>query len=190
LEGCALSYIPDRLHTNDRPEIPVFELGEFLFHRCPHEHVKEPFDNISLYDLSTNRQGRKDEPLCERDDVLFNLNPDNGKGERLNCYINTLEIKEISPNQTYQKSISHQGKDGDGKPVTHTCDIVLLHDRLPCNYSHSIMRITFNGTIVTQENYKNTLRRKGQYITELRTKCKLEFEKMILNEEVRITWDN
>lgn len=182
MEACDLSYIPERLHTNDRPEIPIFELGEFLFHRCKPEHISQPFDGITLYDLSTNREGKKEQPLSQREDVLLNTDPENGHGERYNSGILTFAVSEISESNTYEKEISHEGKDGKGNPIVHTCVIKLLHNRLPCNYSHSIMRLIFNGEVVTRENYENTIGRRGDSITKLRNKCKLELESLIQDD--------
>ena len=188
MEPCRLSYIPERLHSNDKPTIPTFEIGDFLYRRCKEEHLEEPFDAIKLYDLSVNRQGNKANPLSLKEEVLYNLFPENGKGEKLNESVITLEIKEVAASNTYEKTIQHDGKDGNGKPITHTCFLQLLHDKLPCNYSHCIFRITFNGQVVTEQNYKQTLKRNGASVTELRNKCKIEFEQMIREKEVRINW--
>jgi hypothetical protein len=182
LEACDLSYIPERLHTNDRPEIPIFEIGEYLYHRCKPEHLNQPFDGITLYDLSTNREGRKDSPLCQKEDVLFNTEPHNGHGEKYDWSVVTFEISEVSESKTYEKIISSDGKDGKGKPIVNICEIKLLHDRLPCNYSHSIMRLRFNGEVVTRDNYNTTIGRRGDSVTQLRNKCKIELESMIQNE--------
>lgn len=186
LESCPITYIPERLHSKDKPALPEFELGEFLYRRCKLESLEEPFDAIKLYDLSVNRQGNKDCPLSSEEDVLYNLQPDNGRGEKLDEKVITLEIKELTDNKTYEKTIQHQGLDGNGKSIIHTCFLQLLHDKLPCNYSHSIFRITFNGQIVTEQNYRNTLKKNSTSITELRNKCKIEFEQMIRDKEVYI----
>lgn len=186
MEPCLLSYIPERLHSNDKPLLLAFEIGEFLYRRCKPEHLEEPFDGIKLCDLSVNRQGNKANHLSHKEEVLYNLNPENGKGEKFDEVVITLEIKALTVNNTYEKTIQHDGQDGNGQPITYTCFIQLLHDRLPCNYSHCIFHITFNGEVVTEQNYNRTLRRKGTLVTELRNKCKIEFEQMIREKEVRI----
>ncbi len=137
-----------------------------------------------------NREGPKDNPISMAEDVLYNLNPNNGKGEKLDAAILPLEITEISVNNTYEKSLHQPGLDGHNNPVTHKCDITLLHDKLPCNYSHCIFRIYLNGVQVTEENYKKTLGKRSDFMTELRTKCKVEFEEMIRREEIRMNWGN
>ena len=186
MEACNIPYIPERLHTNDKPDIPVFELGEHLYYRCKPEHLDQPFDGIKIFDLSVNRQGHKNNLLSNPEDVLFNINPENGKGELLDTAIITLEIIEISENNTYEKTINHEGEDGEGNPKTYSCFLKLLHDKLVCNYAHSIFKIKFEQETVTRDNWKITLGKKGKSVTELRTKCKLEFEEMIRNNEVRI----
>jgi hypothetical protein len=190
LEPCELPYIPPRLHSENKPEIPLFELGEPLYYRSLPDKVKNPFDGISLYDLSTNRGGSVDNPISTKEDALYNITPENGEGEKFpNKVVVTLVIKELSENETYEKAITHVGLDGNNNPVTLTCYIKLLHDKLPCNYSHCIFRIWFDGTMVTKQNYKNTFGKKGSNMSELRTLCKVEFEEMILREEVRMTWE-
>lgn len=188
MESCVLSYIPERLHSNDKPDIHFFDLGEFLFHRCKQDKINDPFDGIRLYDLSTNREGKKEFPLSFDRDVLYNMNPSNGKGEWLDDAVITLEIKELSANLTYEKTILQEGQDGNCKPITHNCYIRLLHDKLPCNYSHCIFKITLNGMGITRDNWNTTLGKRTEAITELRTKCKIEFEKMIIEREVRMNW--
>ena len=189
MESCELKYIPQRLHTENRKDIPFFEIGELLFYRCAPEKLEEPFDGIKLYDLSTNREGQKLSPISTPGDVLYNLNPENGKGERLKQAVITLEITEVSAAGTYEKTITHQGLDGENNPTTYKCFIILLHDKLPCNYSHCIFRITLNGTVLTKDNWNNTLGKKTKYISELKIKCKIEIEKMIRAREVRINWE-
>lgn len=186
MEACTVTYIPERLHSKDLPEIPNFAVGERLFRRCKNEEVQQPFESIRLYDLSFNREGNPKSPLCQRDDVLFNTNPENGKGPKYNELIIPLEIKEVAESGTYEKIISHPGIDGDNNPIIHTCVLKLLHDRLPCNYSHCIFRVTYNSVVVTSENYQTTIGRKSTYVQQLRTKCKTELEWMILKGEIWI----
>ena len=182
--SCQISYIPRRLHSEDKPEIPTFRLGELIYRRC--RDIDNPFDEIKLWDVSCNRQGTVENPICEIDDVLYNLEPDNGKGERLNEDIVVLEIKELSGNNTYEKTFEEEGLDGNGNMITNSCLMKLLHDRLSCNYSHCIFQCTFNGIIVTNENYKITIGRKGTSISQLRTTCKLALAEMIIRKEIRI----
>ncbi len=182
--SCTVPYIPARLHAGDRPDLPQFRIGELLYRRCI--DVDEPFDKISLQELSVNRQGPKEAPFCEQADVLFNLHPENDKGEILDENIVALEIKELDATQTYSKTLEQPEEGLEQPPKVYRCRIVLLHDKLPCNYAHCIFRLYFDETIVTSENYKQTIGHKKSAIYKLKVKVKLEFATMIHHREVRI----
>lgn len=183
--SCQIPYIPERLHINNRPHVGEFFYGEILYRRCPKDKVKNPFDGISLVDLSVNRQGAPlDEPLCEPGDVLFNMVPENGKGERLDEAVVPLKILELDEEKQYLKS---QSATTSGEvPVTNNCTIHLRHKVEPCNYAHAAFEVYYNGEEMTFDNYKQTLKKN----TLLRTWCKNEISKMILHEEVWINWPN
>ena len=69
---CNLHYIPTKLHTNDKPIIDKFEIGEKLFYRCKPELLCKPYDNISLRDISHNRNFNDDKNLGS-ENVFFNI---------------------------------------------------------------------------------------------------------------------
>ena len=156
-----------------------------LYRRCK-TLDEDPYDGISLYDLSGNREGYWYNRLSYPKDVLYNLTEDRSKGEFLNEFVLALEIKEISENRTYEKLLIESGVDDKGAPFTHTCLIKLLHDKIPCNYSHCIFQITFNGNVVTKENYKKTFGKDNKAISRLRKKCKVELAEMIFTKELWI----
>jgi len=73
MQGCRLAYIPDRLHTNDRPIINEFEVNENLYLRCKAEDLENPYRGVTITELSHNRSGLKDNIICNPDDVLYNI---------------------------------------------------------------------------------------------------------------------
>lgn len=187
MEPCNIPYIPEKLHSNDKAEVQVFFVGELLFRRCQEGEIENPFEKISLYDLSVNRSGREGEFSIE-EDVLWNLMPEKVNGERIDASVARLVIKELTEDGQYYQTLSHQYQNQE-QTVLLECVIELLHDKLPCNYAHCIFQFTFNGTKVERDNYKETLGRKGTAMSELRTRCKHEISKMILRREVRMSWE-
>jgi hypothetical protein len=183
--ACELTYIPERLHCKDRPDLPIFFVGEEIYRRSKASKIEETFSQIDLRDISVNRRGDPGvESISQPDDVLFNLDPSNGLGEKLVQRVAILEIKSIAPCGTYEKSFSLNGQDGNGNPVTNTAGLKLIHKKLDCNYAHSAFAVAYNGEIVDQVNYKKTIG-KGS-ASELRTQCKMELAAMIVREEIRV----
>ncbi len=179
--GCKIDYIPSRLHTNNRQDINEFYIAERLFRRCKEEEKINPFDTISLSDVSVNREGSGDNKLSLPEDVLYNMNPDNGKGEKLNLSISYLNILELNNQNQYFKILCSYNVNTS---LTDICQICLKHKKEDCNYSHSAFVFCYNGVEISNfEIYKNTWKNK-----KLRTKCKNELSKMIIKEEVRINW--
>lgn len=181
--GCDIPYIPVRLHTAGRPDLPAFSIGELLYRRSP--NPASPFDGISLVDLSVNRQGSAQAPLCEPDDVLFNFNPGNNKGPRLKEHIVILEIKELTPERIYEKEQKYPLQIEE-YALVHNCRMRLCHRKEECNYAHCAFEIFFDGVEMTFGNYKQHLGKHKQ----LRTWCKNELAKMIIKREVRINWED
>lgn len=182
---CTIPYIPERLHTNERPDIPGFSLGEQLYRRCKEEEKSNPFDTINLIDVSVNRQGPNGNPLSQPDDVLLNDTPENGKGEVYNLTICYMTIMELDENNQYHK-VNYQVTVKNENEETDSCTIFLKHKKLDCNYAHCAFEIFYNDVEMTQLNYKKTLKKN----TKLKTWCKNELSKMILKEEVRINWND
>lgn len=187
---CGLNYIPNHLIQNGRVPLGSFSIGEYLYFRCEESVKFNPFDNISLVDLSNNRSGTPTNFLSHPEDVLYNTNPSVLKpDQKFNLSIACLEIVELNENSNYVKEFK--------EPVTlpipnpsniqqNICVINLMHKPIECNYSHCAFEFHFNNTEVTFANYKATLGAKANKI--IRTKCKNEISKMIIKEVLRINF--
>lgn len=183
MSSCFIAYIPERLHTRDRPDIPSFELGERLYRRCPEADSEKPFSSISLVDISVNRAGPASlAPLCQPDDVLFNFSPSEKQpGERITGeVVIELTVVELT-NSTYEQAKTEQ----PAATAAITCVIRLLHKKEPCNYAHCAFVLKLDGEEVTFENYKQGLGGKGAAYSRLRDWCRQELGKMYLRQEVR-----
>jgi len=191
LEPCTNPFIPERLKTKGRPDLPDFSIGEKLFRRCAVENIDNPFDDFKLYDVSINRELGQSIVLSEANDVLRSPNPSSELEIYIKGAIVALVIKELCPVllTTYSKEITDDGIDGANQPYNHSCVITLLHNKIPCNYSHCVFQIEFNKELVTKENYKNSLGKSNATCRKLRTKCKLEFEKMVMYKIIEINWE-
>lgn len=175
--ACLLNYIPQHLHANDRPNIAEFNIGEFLYRRCKIEEIDNPFDSLSLVDISVNRQGFGENILSTPEDVLYNTSQEKYPAlQRFDMHVSYLEIEELNDQLAYEKS----------NAIEHNeCTILLRHKKEECMYCHCAFEIYYNGTEMTWENYKDSLGRNSK----LKTWCKLELSKMIMKEAVRINWE-
>ena len=142
-----------------------------------------PFDGISLVDLSVNRSGLLLEKLSEPADVLFNMTPENQKGEMLNEEVVHLRISELDENNQYKKAETRT-KEINGITTTNSCLLHLRHKKEECNYAHCAFEVIYNSVEMTYENYSKHLKKD----TVLRSWCKNEIAKMIVKEEVWINW--
>lgn len=174
---CNLNYIPDRLHWNNKEVIEVFFINEELYWRCKEEKFLNPYAEISLADVSINRQGNPSCPISEPNDALYNIT--DSKNEQYECGIIILEIKEI--NKPYIKKFV----DTDGANIEHTVEMELIHDPLNCMYPHSLFKFRLNGQEVTMLNYESTLKKSNKAISRLRKRCKDELTRMIKSKIVR-----
>ncbi len=183
---CELTYIPTNLLRFGRNDFNKFYIGEYLYFRCKEEVKNNPFDAISLVDLSHNRSGRWFNIFSIPNDVLLNTNPTIEKPEeKFDLSIACLEIKELI-NRTYVKELREPEVSG-GEILSQTkCVIQLKHKPINCNYSHCAFEFYFNDEEVTFKNYGTTLGSKAN--KKLRTRCKHEISKMIIKEEVRINF--
>jgi hypothetical protein len=175
MQKCELKYISERLHTNAKGIITQFEVGEFLYRRCRPEFLSNPFKEISIVELSHNRGGLKNNPLCNPDDVLLSIRENESFETYSEEVVCTLEIKSLNPNNKYRKEYS-QTKDGD----EYYCVMELLHEPEPCMYPHSVFRVKINDELVTYANHKHTL---GKLKT-IRTSLKDELASMIITKSV------
>ncbi len=175
MEECHLSYIPARLHTNDKAIITEFEIGEFLYRRCNPEELENPFKGITIGELSHNRGGLNNNLLCNPNDVLFSIR----EYEDFQIYegkvVCPLKIKTLTENSSYIKEYT-QTKDN----TEYKCVMQLIHEPEPCMYPHCVFRVWINDTIVTTKNNKTTIDK----LTEIRTKLKDELASMIRKRQV------
>ncbi len=190
---CELSYIPPRLVWGGRPVVPTFKIGEKLFRRCKAEERENPFDSISLVDLSLNRGGDEDFEFSVPRDVLFNTNPTEKKMQQLfdDEVVVELEIMELNSKAQYKKKFYEPELDQNEEKSNDQfcCEIFLRHKPDKCNYSHCAFEFYFKGELVTWSNYTKTLGKKNSETSKIRTKCKFEISRMIIKEEVRINFD-
>jgi len=174
MEECTLVHIPKRLNTCERQAIQIFEVGEKLFRRCTAEQLENPFINISLYDLSHNREGLTGEKISEEADVLYSVDPDS-ENHILDKKICALEIKTLKDNTIYFKELVDETTGNIAK-------ISLLHAPIPCMYPHTVFQIYANEIEVTRGNYGGTMGSKP--FKELRNRIRQELGIMIVRKEV------
>lgn len=191
MQACQLAYIPDRLIPNGRQILETFSIGEFLYHRCKEQVKSDPFNSISLVDLSVNRSGIAENVLSIPADVLFNTNPTIEKVEEVfDLAICSMEIMELNDGKKYIKELTEppliEGEQSTAGQLV--CIIYLKHKPDKCNYSHSSFEFYFNGEEVTFANYDTTLGRGNSPTRKLRTRCKHEISKMIIKEELKINF--
>jgi hypothetical protein len=134
-----------------------------------------PYNEISLTDISHNRQGNPNEVLSDLGDVLWNTDA-NKEFERYDYDVIVLKIKELLPNSTFVKEF---------RMDDITVCMTLLHEPINCNYAHTIFKFIYQTSIeVTFENYKETLGHKRA--KKVRSLCKLKLHEMVIRRELRI----
>lgn len=175
MHPCTLEYIPARLKRDNRPVIPIFQVGENLFYRCKAEHLENPYKTISIAELSHNRSGDLNEPLSQADDVLFNIRQDDPIERYLDLEVCTLEIKSLTPQNIYKKHFSEIKAN-----ISYSATMELIHGPENCMYPHSVFRVYLAEEVVTIENYKTTL---AKY-QKLKTSIKEELASMIKRKQV------
>ena len=175
MQECSIGYIPQRLQQNGKPIIEKFEVGECLYMRCKPEALKNPYESISITELSHNRAGLQHNILCNPDDVLYSIKSDEPFEKYEGLDVCTLAIKSLNANNQYHKEYSEE-KNGQ----TYTGMIKLLHEPVPCMYPHSVFRVWLNGETVTYDNYKQTLKK----VTKIRNLLKEELASMIRRNQV------
>jgi hypothetical protein len=175
---CNLPYIPSHLHQGNRPLISDFEDLEKLFWRLGNHNEQIPFAQISLFDVSCNRSGVPPNVISNESDVLWNTGP-NFDFKRYTSKVVTLLIKKLFSNKP-TKTLQYP----EGVPASQAQSVVmtLIHDPLPCNYSHSMFVFDFNQERVTKENYNSSFG-KSTY-KRLRQVCRDELHKAILRSEI------
>ena len=182
-EECSLARIPARLHTQGRPALPRFEVGELLYRRCQPAEIENPFAAISLVDLSVNREGPQGlSPLCEPPDVLRDFS-----AQATQDWLTTgevalaLQVMEVNENATYRYQSELPGAP---LPATATCVLELAHDREPCNYAHSAFKLHLNSREVSFANYHEKEGLGANKYRKFRTQCRYELGRMLVKEQV------
>ena len=182
MERCGLHYIPNRLHSENRDTIDEFFHGEDLYVR--HEIGQPPFMTKPLYELSINRQGSTTAIMSHPDDVLFNIDPSELKPEEKyeGMGVDAMRVRQIDPeSKTYVLVYNQEEGEEDNRG---TLEMKLVHNPLPCNYSHSLFRIFFKEVVVEKKNYKQTIGRRNIAMGKLRDFVRKELEGMIYRREV------
>ena len=178
MENCNLKYIPDRLHTNNRPIIRKFNLGHLLYHRAKPEDVENPYKRVTIAELSHNLGGDPHNPLSQPQDVLFSVKNDEVVEKYEDREICTLKIISLNDENHYDKEFS-QEKNGHNA----TGRIKLIHKPVPCMYPHCTFRVWLNGTIVTYDNYKQTLKKWNKIRTELKEELASMMIQRVVSQE-------
>ncbi len=175
MQNCNLDYIPDRLHTNNRPIINKFNVGQLLYHRASPEIIENPYKTVTIAELSHNLGGHPEKILSLPEDVLFSIKEEEDFEKYTDKEICTLRIISLNNLNQYDKDFS-QEKNGEKA----TAKIKLLHDPVGCMYPHCVFRVWLNGTIVTYKNYKQTLNK----WKKIRTELKQELASMIIHRVI------
>lgn len=168
---CHLDYIPEHLHTNNKPVVKQFSIGEELYYRCKPGECKKPYDKISLYEISHNRNFRNSQQY-PKEDVLYNT-IESDPSQVYDSKIVILKITKLSKEDTFSKELVCQSD------PTLKARITLLHDPLPCMYTHSVFEITINGTTVNKDNYNSSLGKKNKLYKNLRSDIRQELTSII-----------
>jgi len=167
---CNLDYIPLHLHTNDQPIIDQFYIGEKLFYRCKPENLTKPYDNISLYDISHNRDFNNAQTFTEND-VFYNIIEGDLREKYDDLNFISFHIKNLSKGKhTYIKHLAIEDL---------TATIILKHAPVPCMYPHSVLEILINGVVINNENYKTELGKKNQKFSTLRNLIRQELSSIV-----------
>jgi hypothetical protein len=170
--SCTLRHIPQRLHSNDRPIINEFVVGEEIYRRCKKEELENPFVNISIADVSVNRQGKPIE-ISIPEDVLINILECGA--ENYNLEICKLKIISLLDNHTFDKKFSEE-KDG----ITHIAQMKLVHDPHHCMYPHCEFRVWLNNEHLTMSNFSDKLKK----LKVIKAALRQELAKMIIQKEI------
>lgn len=169
---CNLDYIPERLHTNDKPVIESFSIGEELYYRCKSGECSKPYDKISLYDISHNRNFCNPEEY-RKEDVLYNIIENDPRQRYIDLDTVVLEIRNLLDNITYYKEIVSR------ENPNIRAGIRLVHDPIPCMYPHSVFEITINGVLINRENYDLLLNKRNKTFKNLRSDIRQELTSII-----------
>ncbi len=178
--NCSLEYIPSRLHWNGESIFEKFHIGDLIFRRVKLGD-ENPFETISLCEVSNNLGTYQNDPISEPNDVLFNITSNDLSQIYEGHTVCTLEIKGLNQNNQYEKEFIEEK---DGK--VYTSIMRLEHDPISCMFPHCIFRIWLNDEIVTRTNYDLTL--KNRKLNRIRTAIRQELATMIRRKAIDINF--
>ena len=163
--------------------------------------VDDVFKSNTLADISVNRQGDPQTPISLADDVLWNTGTGTKFPDKLPL---PLQIKSVSPIDKTIKSFLDKKKieihlliccipdeiinddidifDNQQESFDLKKDHVIMglkHAPDECNYAHAMFLFFFNGERTSLENYKKTLGKKNETISNLRSSCRDELRRLI-----------
>ncbi len=147
-------------------------IGEELYYRCKPENCSRPYDRISLYDISHNRNFG-DSISFPSEDVLFNIIETDDRERYDNMEVIILKIAKLNGNMTFIKEILSRN-DESLKAV-----IKLIHDPKPCMYPHSVFEISVNGITINPTNYNDLLNKGNRTYKNLRSDIRQELTSML-----------
>lgn len=142
---CGKKCIPKRLHWNNKPVNNNFYTYHLLFRRSPKE-FSNPFESISLADISTNWS-----KYSHAEDVLLNTMEDES-----DCYYKKMEIQWVFVNIFPKTFISNTGSEKLYVKLSHEPEI--------CNYSHVEFKLLHNDKLIDNNNWPDSSlkKRKGE----------------------------
>jgi hypothetical protein len=177
MQICNLPYIPYRLHSFGKEIVNNFTVGEELYYRCNPNDCIKPYQTISLFDVSHNRNFNNSSEF-PKEDVLYNIDPRKSEEKIEEKKINITVINKVSANNTFEKIII---SDSNPKLIAQ---IKLIHDPKPCMYSHCVFEISLNDTIIDSDNYNTTLNKNGKAYKNLRSDIRLELTSIIYSSKI------
>ncbi|TVQ50157.1 MAG: hypothetical protein EA362_03010, partial [Saprospirales bacterium] len=111
MEDCSLDYIPPHLHSDNRPIINEFNIGDYLYHRASPDVIENPYKRVSITELSHNLAGNPKNPLSSAEDVLFSIKSEEAFEKYEGKAICTLRIISLTTDRQYNKEF-FQEKNG------------------------------------------------------------------------------
>ena len=178
MQDCSLTYIPQRLHSFGKDIVNQFNIGEELYYRCNIEECTKPYQKLSkLYDISHNRNFSDSESF-PKEDVLFDIRIHNTREIIPDKHINVSIIKSLSDNHTFERNFESVD---DSSVIVY---IKLIHNPLPCMFSHCVFEISINDIVISDENFATTLGKDNKLNKNLRRDIRQELTSIIYSNIV------
>lgn len=172
---CDREYIPQHLHQNDREKFDTFNVGELLYFRCEKSVLENPYEKITIAELSHNRSGENNS-LSHPKDVLFNISDDTSFETYDGLEICELRIVDLNPYNKYSKNYTETKNQ-----IEYYCLFELFHEPEPCMYPHVVFRVTLNGEIIQKgKSYESSIKK----LTRIKNSLKEEIASMIVRRQI------